>query len=357
VAGLACAVVCGLPSSAYAQSVTANCDTPPSNRDSCDHWYTAAAVTLGFDWTAGGIASGCGGGTFTAEGRVDRTCIVDFVETTIIKKVWLGIDRTPPQIVGYQPDRPPDANGWFNRPVGLTFQASDPVSGVASCSSTTYAGPDGAGVPIAGTCRDVAGNVGSGLVPLNYDATPPKAPSGVKAIPGNRRVALAWRSTPGVEVEVARAAHSVPAVVVFRGHGSRLTDRGLHNGKRYRYIVTLIDQAGNRAAAGASAVPTASQLLLPARGAHLRNAPTLMWKRVRRATYYNAQVLFRGRKVLSSWPGTAQLKLHRSWRFNGRIHRLVPGRYCWYVWPGFGKRAAHRYGRLLGRSCFTVVRR
>jgi hypothetical protein len=27
--------------------------------------------------------------------------------------------------------------------------------------------------------------------------------------------------------------------------------------------------------------------------------------------------------------------------------RLTPGRYHWYVWPGFGKRSDRRYGRLL----------
>jgi hypothetical protein len=33
--------------------------------------------------------------------------------------------------------------------------------------------------------------------------------------------------------------------------------------------------------------------------------------------------------------------------------RLTPGRYDWYVWPGFGRRAAERYGHLIVHRKFT----
>ena len=82
----------------------------------------------------------------------------------------------------------------------------------------------------------------------------------------------------------------------------------------------------------------------------------LAWKRVRHARYYNAQLLRGNRKVLSRWPRTTHLQLHESWRFQGRRHRLVRGHYCWYVWPGFGPRSKRNYGRVLGKSCFTVTR-
>jgi hypothetical protein len=60
--------------------------------------------------------------------------------------------------------------------------------------------------------------------------------------------------------------------------------------------------------------------------------------------------------VLTKWPRTTQLQLRSSWRFRGERFRLAPGRYRWYVWPGFGRRSAQRYGRLLGTSTFRVVR-
>lgn len=353
---LLCASGALLAVPAHAQTVVANCDTPPQNRDGCSHWYTSQSVILDWDWSPGAVTtSGCDGATFTAESRTERSCTVGWSDTTITKKVWIGIDRTPPQLIGLQPDRPPALNGWFNSPVGLTFQGSDQTSGVASCTSTRYSGPDGLGIPISGSCSDVAGNTGFGSLPLSYDATPPPRPS-VDVVPGDERVALTWSSAPGTQVEVVRSRKRARAVVVFRGSRNRLTDRRLRNGRRYRYRVTLIDQAGNRAAGRASAVPTGSALLMPASGAHVERPPELVWKRVRKARYYNAQLLRRGRKILSAWPRATHLQLRRKWRFGGRRHRLVAGRYCWYVWPGQGARSERRYGRLLGKSCFVVKR-
>ena len=237
----------------------------------------------------------------------------------------------------------------------MTFQAVDQTSGVASCSSTTYGGPDGLGAAIGGSCTDVAGNTASGSFPLNYDATPPERPS-VEALPGNKRVAVAWPPSPGAEAWVVRIRKRGAPKLIYRGPDASFTDRKLRNGRRYRYRVTLVDQAGNRSADGASAVPTASPLLRPADGARLRQPPLLVWKRVKRASYYNAQLVRGGTKILSSWPRKPRLQLHRRWRFDHRVRRLVAGHYCWYVWPGLGARSEDRYGRRLGKSCFTVVR-
>ena len=85
-------------------------------------------------------------------------------------------------------------------------------------------------------------------------------------------------------------------------------------------------------------------------------APVLRWRIVAGARYYNVQ-LFRGaRKVLSAWPVRARLRVHRTWRYGGVRRRLAPGVYRWYVWPGYGRRAAHRYGALVGTRRFVVVR-
>jgi hypothetical protein len=288
---------------------------------------------------------------------VSRSCTVTWPGTTVTKTVWIGIDRTPPQVVGLVPDRPPDYNGWFNHPVGLSFQGADAISGVASCSSTSYGGPDGQGVMVGGICRDNAGHVGSGSHPINYDATPPSAPF-VYALPGDHKVALEWSTSPDSQAEVVRHDGDAAPVVLYRGPGGSFTDRGLRNQRRYRYSVSLIDQAGNRSASLTSAVPTAGKLLLPARGERIRivQVPLLVWKRVRKASYYNVQI-FRGKtKVLSTWPRDTRLQLKRRWRFGRRSYRLVPGKYCWYVWPGYGKRSKRDYGKRLGRSCFRIVR-
>jgi hypothetical protein len=117
--------------------------------------------------------------------------------------------------------------------------------------------------------------------------------------------------------------------------------------------VTGYDDAGNEAASSAEARPTAP-LYAPAAGAKVVAPPLLAWKAVPKATYYNVQ-LWRGRRILSAWPGSASLRLPRAWTYNGRRYRLQPGRYRWFVWPGFGPRAARHYGRLIGSSTFVVV--
>ena len=192
-------------------------------------------------------------------------------------------------------------------------------------------------------------------MPLNYDATPPPAPA-VEAIPGDHQVALKWSAVPLTEAEVVRVGAAAAAGAVYRGPAGEFTDRSLRNERRYRYVVTLIDQAGNRSASSTSAVPTASKLLSPAGRAHVHNPPLLRWKRVRKARYYNVQVFRGSRKVLSRWPRVNRLQLRSSWRYAGRRRRLTPGRYCWYVWPGHGKRAKRDYGRVLGKKCFRVMR-
>jgi hypothetical protein len=58
--------------------------------------------------------------------------------------------------------------------------------------------------------------------------------------------------------------------------------------------------------------------------------------------------------VLSKWPRTTELKLQKKWTYSGRQYAFAKGRYRWYVWPGFGARAATNYGKLLGSSHFVA---
>ena len=103
----------------------------------------------------------------------------------------------------------------------------------------------------------------------------------------------------------------------------------------------------------ADASPTAP-LVSPPAGARISAPPTLAWKPVPKATYYNVQVMHNG-KVLSTWPVEARLRMPDAWQFSGRDFRLERGVYRWYVWPGFGTRAEKDYGQLLGSSFFIVV--
>ena len=76
----------------------------------------------------------------------------------------------------------------------------------------------------------------------------------------------------------------------------------------------------------------------------MRGPVRLRWRAAAGARYYNVQVFRGSKRVSSSWPARPHLRL-----------RLRPGRYRWYVWPGYGPLADHAYGHALGRSTFRVV--
>jgi hypothetical protein len=360
---LAVAAALAIPSAGQAAipSLTYRCN--PGATGSCAAWYRGP-VEVTWVYNTGDaepIAGDCTNWTkktFSADTKnTTLSCHVRDPANhadTASTGVTIRIDRTAPTITGPGLARPPDSGQWFNHPVGFGFAGTDATSGIESCTGGTYGGPDGAGVSFSGTCRDVAGNVTSGAFTINYDATPPPA-AAVSVLPGNRRVALRWESSQYM-AEVVRVGAASLRAVIYSGGGERFTDRGLRNGRRYRYVVTLIDQAGNRTSDATSAVPTKSRLLMPANGARLSSAPELVWKRVKRARYYNAQLVLRGRKVLTRWPVRNRLQLRERWHSEGRRHRLVRGRYCWYVWPGYGPRRLRNYGELLGRSCFRITR-
>ena len=262
----------------------------------------------------------------------------------------LAYDATAPQVTGVTPARAPDAAGWYNRALSVSFHGSDDTSGVEACTQTTYAGPDSAGASVSGSCRDRAAN-GSppGSFALRYDATAPSV-NRFAAKAGNALAELTWTASRDTTlVEIRRSGR-----VVYRGTSSSFTDRGLANGTRYAYALTAYDEASNSATAGAVARPTAP-LISPVAGARVSSPPRLVWAAVSKATYYHVQV-WRGRRILSLWPRRTSVRLRRTWTYAGRRYRLTPGRYRWFVWPGYGKQTQKKFGPLIGSSSFVVAR-
>ena len=227
-------------------------------------------------------------------------------------------------------------------------------------ASTTYAGPSTTAATVSGTCTDNAGKtVTVTSAPFHYDATSPTL--NVAATPGDESIALSWQTggdiAPIVSMTVARTSSSDSKdPVVYSGTATGFNDTNLKNGVHYTYTITAEDAAGNTATRTSRSRPRA-RLLSPAANARVSAPPALTWTAVPGATYYNVQ-LYRGdpTKLLSLWPVRASLQLHRTWRFDGRRYHLKPGRYKWYVWPGFGKRKAARYGHMVGSGTFIVVR-
>src|SRR5437879_2484650 len=98
-------------------------------------------------------------------------------EGTDTKQFTLHVEASSP--VGESlPERPPDARGWYNHPVSITFKGHG-YSGPAVCRANgaspavVYAGPDTLSAAVSATCTDPAGKAVSPSFGLRYDGTPP----------------------------------------------------------------------------------------------------------------------------------------------------------------------------------------
>lgn len=344
--------------------------TPGSNG-----WYTSA-VTLSWtvnDTNGGGItstSSGCVVTTFSADApSVTQTCTATSADgsSASVTTPPIKIDRTPPTRISAATTRPADHVPWFTSPVGIAFSGQDALSGIASCTTANYAGPDAPSAAVSGTCRDAAGNTSAPYTfSLAYDATPPTL-TDVTASPGDTTASLSWKPSADTQSVSVVASADVPGAArrtVYQGPGTAFLDTGLSNGVGYTYTVTAFDAAGNAASQTASATPF-SKLVSPRPNARINAAharskpPRLTWHAKAGATYYNVQLFRRyhghWRKVMSRWPQKNQLQLPAAWSYRGKAWRLDAAHYRWYVWPGYGDQRLRRYGKLLGKRDFFIT--
>jgi hypothetical protein len=360
--GGVCAVLFLLPQAAPAGGTLA-LDSPSITPEiggtlGTNGWYRSAVTVVWQIQPAPdpGTIVGCQPVTIAADTTgTNVSCAATWGAVTKSESRLIKVDRTPPA-VSAAPDRSPDAGGWYNHAVVVSFGGTDATSGLGSCSSATYAGPDNGAAQVSGTCTDVAGNVGSATLALAYDATPPQLLK-LSSKPAKRGVVLKWSASADTQrVEVKRApGKGVQSVaVVYAGTAKTFADKRLRVGKKYRYTVSAFDAAANQASL-TIAITATGALLTPAPGERVTARPHLSWTPTRGASYYNVQLIRRG-TILSVWPKKTSLTLPRSWVFEGHRYRLHRGVYRWYVWPGFGRLTAARYGGLIGRSSFLFAR-
>ena len=275
--------------------------------------------------------------------------------TTAVTTKTIKVDSDPPSSVAATPSRGPDANGWYNHGFGVAWGGSDATSGIASCTSTSYSGPDQGAATLSGGCTDLAGNSSSTSFAFRYDATPPQLSSvAVQSTDGANIVH--WKSSSPEDVaaisRVARGARTERSL--YSGAGVGFVDKKIQDGIEYRYTVRTYDQAGN-ASEPRTVLAFPKVVSLGKIGYTPRTAgqPILNWPARRGASYYHVQLFRNGKRILAAWPLTTQLALHASWRWAGHRYRLTPAKYAWFAWAGFGKRTAARY-KLLGHSTFIV---
>jgi hypothetical protein len=151
--------------------------TPSRNPDS-NGWYNHAfTITFaGTDATSG--IDTCTQTTYSgpddATGSVSGTCRDRAGNTSASSNFNFQYDSTGP-VVTATPSRAPDANGWYNHALTVSFAGTDATSGIDSCVSPQgYSGPDNANASVSGSCTDRAGNTTVRGFALSYDATAPQ---------------------------------------------------------------------------------------------------------------------------------------------------------------------------------------
>ena len=98
--------------------------------------------------------------------------VTDQAGKTNTATATVNIDKTAPQIsASIAP--PPNAAGWNNTNVVITYLCSDSLSGVALCPQPATVSSEGAAENIGAQATDVAGNTAAVSTTLNIDKTPP----------------------------------------------------------------------------------------------------------------------------------------------------------------------------------------
>lgn len=352
------AVVAVAPAVASAETITPVCTTAQGTGQCGSGWYQSPVLQLSWVWSTGGTPGDCNQHAYQSDAVATVSCTVSWSNGFVATQYYTVHVETSSPTATVTPSRPPASGGWYNHPVSGSVSASA-FSGIAACTSPTYAGPSSGAAMLSLTCVDNAGKrVTATSAPFGYDVTPPSLSTA--AYPADHSVSLSWQTggdvapTAAVRVTRTRAGAHAATATVYSGNGGGYVDTHVRNGVRYTYTITAWDQAGNGSSERVVVTP-GPRLLGPVGGTHVAAPPLLSWTPVRGATYYNVQLYRRG-KVLSLWPKHAGLQLRRTWKFDGRRYHLKPGRYQWFVWPGFGRRSAGRYGRMIGRGTFIVVR-
>jgi hypothetical protein len=155
----------------------------------------------------------------------------------------VSIDKTKPTIAGAR-DRDPNAHGWYNADVEVTFTCDDLLSGVASCSSPVTLS-EGQDQSATGNVEDAAGNSNSATVHhIDVDETDPTL-SGAPTTDPNANgwyqgdVTIHWTCSDAL----SGIDGSCPADTVLTSEGGNL---GASE--------TVFDNAGNHATASVAGI-------------------------------------------------------------------------------------------------------
>ena len=155
----------------------------------------------------------------------------------------LQYDSTAPGVAAAA-SRAPDANGWYNRSLSVSFsQSPGDLSGVGTCSpAAAYNGPDSATASVSGTCTDRAGNTSAPLaLGLKYDVdaaagdrggrTAPPTPTAGSTTRSRSRSSRPPATSPGPTRARAPIGYSGPDDAAASRSGTCTRPRGEHGAR------------------------------------------------------------------------------------------------------------------------------
>ncbi len=224
--------------------------TPPTIGHSLDH----APNTNGWNNTPVTVTYSCNdalSGIATCPGQVSQSAdgIYDLADTTVDKAAntatdpfELKIDKTLPTIT-YAVSPAPNAQGWNNGDVTVTFTCHDDTSGIAFCTSIQTVSTEGGNILVQGKAIDNAGNEQDIIVPVKLDKTNPSITYQVTPAPnahgwykGDATVTFTCTDPAGDSLDPTSASgvDSCPGPVPVSSEGSNQPVTG-----------TVTDNAGN----------------------------------------------------------------------------------------------------------------
>jgi hypothetical protein len=197
--------------------------TPEPNRDLWNN--SDATVHFLCDDETSGIASCTADRVVSAEGEG-----ITVVGTAVDKAgnegsdtATVNLDKTKPTIAG-STDRSPNASGWYDADVIVSFVCGDDRSGVASCQGSSTLS-EGAGQSVTGSAADKAGNTRSTTVSgVDVDTTKPVLTGAVTSAPNaggwyHGDVVVHWTCSD----PLSGLAGSCPADTTVGGEGDNLS--------------------------------------------------------------------------------------------------------------------------------------
>ncbi|GAA3707219.1 hypothetical protein GCM10022399_24940 [Terrabacter ginsenosidimutans] len=176
----------------------------------------------------------------------------------------INVDQTAPTLTGAPADKP-NANGWYNGDVTITWKAADDRSGVVSAPADTKITGEGSGLKDTATVSDKAGNsTTADSAAVNIDRTAPVTGANAPTGWNNNAVTVSLDAADGLS-GVDATYYSVDGGADAKGTSLTIDTQGIHTLSYWS-----VDQAGNTEVAKTATVkidltkPTIGHTVTPA---------------------------------------------------------------------------------------------